>query len=291
MANISHRAMLMTLNQRAWKGKATDRAVAAQAEVANAAEQGTITVIKDLTPKHLIQPIKTIMTLGRTEHYKMTLPGLVRGQHLLPTAMFEQYMLTQRTIRDQFFEVVEKFLEVYPGIIEKAEHRLGNAFRKSDFPTVNSIRSYFDYSYTPAPVPEASDWRIEGEGIDIDELRAEVADSVHNMYKQATENLMEQCKDWLTKIESQSKHYSSDAPGAMLRDAMLENMKEFVAIVRDMNITNDPKLAMIAEEMQQFADLSGPELRRDEARRKELTKVAGGLLKKLAEDKAKRKAA
>ena len=284
---LSHRAMLMTFTQRAWKGKATDRAVAAQAEVANAAEQGTMTVIKELTPKHLIQPIKTIMTLGRNEHYKMTLPGLVRGQHLLPTAMFEQYMLTQREIKTQFFDVVEKFINVYPGIIEKAESRFGNAFRKSDFPTVNSIRSYFDYSYTPSPVPEASDWRIEGDGIDAEALRAEVTDSVNDMYRKATEELMGQCKDWLTKIELQTKHYSTDAPGAMLRDAMLENMNDFVSIVRDMNITGDPKLAKIAEEMQQFADLSGPELRRDEKHRKQLSVAAGNILKKLNGEKKK----
>ena len=82
MANtpLSHRAMLIALNQRAWKGTATDREVAAQAEINAAAEQGTMTVIKQLTPKYLIQPIKSIMTLGRQEHYKMTVPGLFRGQ-------------------------------------------------------------------------------------------------------------------------------------------------------------------------------------------------------------------
>ena len=97
---LSHRAVVVTLNQRAWKGKAADRELAAQTEMNSNAESGSMTVIKELTPKHIIQPIRDILRIGRQEHYTMTSPGLLRGQHLLPTSMFETYMMVQGEMGD-----------------------------------------------------------------------------------------------------------------------------------------------------------------------------------------------
>ena len=260
---IAHRAVLVSLTQRMWKGTATDREVAAQAELSAGAEQGTMTVIKELTPKYLMLQIKGVARLGRTEHYRMTVPGLITGQHLLPTAMFETYMLAQGAIKDQFFEAVEDFIKLYPDIRHKAASRFGTAYRDKDFPSVHGIRSYFDYSYHPSPVPDVSDWRLDGvDSKHVDELRKEVEDSVANMYREATKTVFERAREMLESLISQAKNYSLDAPGAMLRDATIEHVRELSSLVCSMNVTGDPVLEDVGQRMlKEFADLSGKELR------------------------------
>ena len=283
IAPVSHRAILVALNQRAWKGSATDREVAAQAELSAGAEMGTMTVIKQLTPKYLIQPINTIKTFGRTEHYKMTVPGLFRGQALLPTKMLETYLLTQGEIRDQFFDAVAQFVTAYPEVREKAKRKLGTSFKERDFPSATAIRTYFDYSMQTAPVPEVNDWRLDGvTEQDVAELRGEVEDSVKTMYAEATKTMFERAKTALENIARQAANYTTDAPGAMLRDATIEQMKDIAGIVCDMNITGDPLLDKIGKEMlRDFADLQGTELRKSPEMRKDIASKAQKILSKM----------
>ena len=287
MSKLSHRAMLMTLNIRLWKATATDRSVAIQAELSNSAESGTMTVIKKLAPKHVIAPIGMIARIGREEHYKLTLPGLVTGQHLLPTAAFERYMMTQREIKENFFNAVENFLVVYPEIVAKAPKRLGGANRASDFPSTTVIRSYFDYNYHPSPVPEVTDWRLDDEvsSVDQEQMRSEITASVEGMYAKATAEVFSQCQEWLEKLKTQAENYNVRAPGAMLRDATIENMQEFVDIVQSMNITGDPKLTAVIVDMRKFSKVAGEELRKSEEKRTEVADLAGSILAKINKNK------
>lgn len=285
--------MLVALNVRKWKGNATDREIAAQAELSANAEMGTMTVIKQLTPKHLIQPINTIARLGREEHYKTTVPGLFRGQALLPTRMFETYMATQADIKENFFQAVDSFIRMYPTIREKAKDKLGRSYRERDFPSIDAIRSYFDYSIQTGPVPEVSDWRLDGVNqSDIASLRSEVEDSVKEMYREAHKTMMERTKTVLESMYRQASNYSLDAPGAMLRDATIDQMKELSEIVCDMNVTDDPILDKIGKEMvKQFGNLSGAELRKSAELRSDIASKAKKLLDQMSGAKIKRAAA
>lgn len=280
---ISHRAVMVVLNQRAWKGKAVDREVAAQAEINANAEQGTMTVIKELTPKHLIQPIKTIMTIGRQEHYKKTIPGMFRGQAILATKMFEDYMVEQQEFADQFFSAVEDFISVYPDIKEKAKDKLGTSYKERDFPSETAIRSYFDYKVIPGPIPQATDIRLENISAEnMATFNSEVADSVKDMYAEATKTMFERARNALENLYRQAKNYNTNAPGAMLRDATIDQMTEFASMVCDMNITNDPLLEEVGKKMlKDFADLSGNELRKSAELRTDIANKAKRILDKM----------
>jgi hypothetical protein len=284
---LSHRAVLVTLSQRAWKGRTTDRELAAQTELNASAEQGTMTVIKELTPKYLIQPIRTILRIGREEHYKMSSPGLLRGQHLLPAKMFETYMLSQGAIKDEFFQVVEKYVDVYPDVRKAASKRLGTGFKERDFPTTSEIKSYFGYSFYASPVPEVGDWRVDGvDPKELSEMKKEVEASVSSMFNEAVTTLYDRAREMLEKLVNQAKNFSTDAPGAMLRDATIDQVKELSAMICDMNVTGDPLLDKLGKEMlKEFAELSGTELRRNADARKNAATTAQRLLSKMVSQK------
>lgn len=285
MANtpLSHRAMLVELNQRQWHGTAGDREVAAQAEITAGAEQGTMLVIKRLAPKYLIDPIAKIARLGRDEHRRMTVPGLFQHQYLLPTRMFETYVMTQDEIKDQFFKSVDAFDAVYhEEVRERAKRKLGSAFKDRDFP--DHIKPYFDYRFSMAPVPEVNDWRLDGVAqADTDALRNEVENNVREMYNEATRTVFDRARTMLENIYSQAKNYNPKSPAATLRDASIDQMIELASSVCDMNITGDPLLERVGKEMlRDFADMKGTELRRSEELRDDIADKAKKILSKLS---------
>jgi hypothetical protein len=243
-----------------------------------------MTVIKSLTPPQYIQPIKSVMNIGRQEHYKLTLPGLVRGQAILPTKKFEEYMITQQELSEQFFSAVDQFVGIYPRIKDQAQTKLGSAYKERDFPSVHAIKSFFDYRVIPAPIPDATDWRLDGvANEDVSNLQATVEEGVRQMYADATATMFERAREKLENFYRQAKNYNVKAPGAMLRDPTVDQMREFAELICDMNITNDPKLEKLGKEMlKDFCDLKGTELRKSAEMRTDIASKAKKLLDKLS---------
>jgi hypothetical protein len=273
---LETRGILVTLTQRAWKATATDRELAEATEQAAHAETGTMRVIKELTPKDVIQPIKYIMSVGRASHYDMTVPGLMRGQQLLASAMFYDYLTVQKEIESIFHARVNHFLEIYPEIVKDAPARIGTGYKVEDFPTVNQIRSYFEYSYTFIPVPTIDDWRLEGlASVDQGNLKIEIEDQVKVMYNRATREMFDRAKEILTRVAKQAREYTGGPGSAQLRDATIENLKEMANLVVKMNVTDDPELSRIGYEMiEAFADEQGQQLRHDQTARDRIAAAA-----------------
>lgn len=285
MSNLSTKAMLVVLNQRAWTAKAIDHEIAAATEATYEAEQGTMRVIKELTPKEYVQPVYQIMWLGRKEHYRMTVHGLTHGQHLLSAAMVDRYTMIQLEIKESFYFAVDNFLSIYPDILAGAPARLNKAYKASDFPSEGQIKGYFEYRHSFLPVPNVTDWRLDNvDQKDVDNMRGAIEDEVRAMFNNATKEVFERAKGVLANIAAQAEDYKpGPGSGGGLRDAAIANLKEVSDLVMRMNVTGDPSLDQLGKEMvENFANLEAARLRKDEELRKTLSETANRLLKKYA---------
>lgn len=283
MADISHRCMLVALSRRVWQAATVDRDLAEQAESEAGAEHGTFKLVKALAPREYLEPIKRIADFGYTEHCRMTVPGFVRGQNLLATAAFDQYVEVQRLIKNKFGETVDDFKKVYPSILKNAPRRLNRGYKASDFPSVEEIDQYFDYSFSFFPVPSVEDWRVDGLQDDQrEELRIEADKKVAAMYDNATREVFERARKVLEKIRDQAMNYVGGPGASLLRDATIENLKEISDLVLLMNITNDPELNRIGNDMvAEFGNLEGHELRRNEQMRNDVATAASRILARM----------
>lgn len=284
MSHLSDKAMLVSLSQRAWKATAMDKEIASQTETQYEAEAGTMRVIKELTPREYMLPIQQIMNLGRQEHYRITLPGFTRGQHLLATAMFDRYVMIQQEIKEQFYRSVSEFCDIYPDILSEAPNRLRGAYKEADFPTTEQIKGYFEYSHRFAPVPMTNDWRLQGvSGLEMSRLRTEVEEEVHDMFRNATKEIYDRARTVLANIAQQARTYKGGFPGsAQLRDATIANLKDVSDLVLRMNITNDPTLNEIGKEMvEEFSTFEAAELRKSAELRDNIADIAERILKKM----------
>lgn len=282
--SLANKSMFVSLHQRVWTAHKVDRNLAEMVEEETKAEQNTFRVLKQLVPNAYLIPINRIAILGRNEHQRLTLPGLVKGQQLLATKAYEEYSLIQGDLKEEFWRAVDQFSEVYPKIIEKAPGRLGDAFKASDYPDPKNIREYFDYKIRFSPVPSGENWFMDDlDGEAIEELRNEVENQKNELFRAATQDLMERTKEILEKLAKQATEYQKGQRGAMLRDVTINAVKDMAHLVSTMNITEDPKLTVIGKEMvQEFADLDAKELRENDEARSKIADITKRILGRMA---------
>lgn len=282
---LASRSMLVSLSQHIWQASAADRSIAMRVEKANKAHHNTMRVVKHLAPPEYLLPIKRIANYGKDQHDRLTLPGVVKGQQLLSTKLFDEYCMIQSEVKDNFFEEVKRFKNVYPELLDTAPKRLGEAFRADDFPTPENIGDSFDYRIRFSPVPETGNWLLD----DVDQenlanLRNEVENQKNEMFRTAAKDLFERSKTVLENLMQQATAYvDGQANGALLRDPTINAVKEMAQLIGAMNITADPMLDVIAKEMNDnFANMEARDLRQNAETRSKVADIAKRLLTKMA---------
>lgn len=282
--SLANRSMFVQLNQRIWQAHAADRRLAMDVERSTAADNRTMRVLKQLAPTDYLLPIKRLAIYGREQHERLTLPGLQKGQQLLSTRTFDEYVAVQGAIKDHFFEAVRNFGNVYPEIVASAPKRLGKAYNPSDFPAVSNIKGYFDYQIKFAPVPDTGNWLLDNvDNSDLDRMRNEVENEKNEMFRDATKELFERATKVLENLASQAAEYKEgQTNGAALRDATINSVKDMADLVISMNITGDPLLDSVGKEMKdKFNDLEAKTLRTNATERRDVAETARRLLDKL----------
>src|ERR1044072_6588560 len=145
--SLSSRSLNVSLTQGIWEAKSTDRALAQGVQAQTDAQNRTMKVIKQLAPSDYLLPIRRIAQLGRDQHERLTLPGVFKGQQLLATKLFDEYVNIQGQVKDQFDIEVRRFAdELYPEIMNMAPRLLGRAYRPGDYPAPSEIKKNFEYS-------------------------------------------------------------------------------------------------------------------------------------------------
>jgi len=280
---IANRAMLVDLDQRVWQAVSADRGIAARVEQDHEAQFKTLRVVKQLVPREKLLPINRLAQMGREHHEKLTLPGLMKGQQLLATRLFNEYASAQSEIKDAFYSEVNRFAEIYPEIVESAPKRLGKTFRATDFPRVDGIVSFFSYSHRFSPVPDGQNWFLDDVSTGaMDALRNEVENEKNDLFRDAAKNLMERTKAVLENFSSQIETFDADAPSGKLRDVTINAVKEMAELASRMNIVGDPMIDAISKEMMEhFSALEGRELRQHDEVRSKVGEIAKRLLKRM----------
>lgn len=283
--SLPSRSMFASLTVKVWQASSMDRAIAMGVERDMEADNRTMKVVKSLAPSEHLLPLRRLANYGREEHKRLTLPGLKDGVQLLATRMFDDYAFTQQKIKDAFEQEVKRFVGKYPHIIEVAPERLGGAYRAEDFPSVEQISGYFDYSVTFAPVPETGNWLLDDVDYeDMARLRNQVENDNNKMYREASKELFERGLNVLDNLAKQAEQFKEGQPnGSLLREATINSVKEMSVLISAMNITADPVLEQIGEEMRsKFHDLDAKEMQHSQEKRTDIADFAKALIKKMS---------
>lgn len=255
-ARLSSKAVISTLNISAWRvgKKHADETAAVNAKhgVKNKAK-----VSVDICDHPALVEIYRLHTEARTAHYRLTLPVGDKGLRLLPVARQMEHARLMGDFESRLDALLRDFAAAYPAERAAAPARLNGLYVEAQWPaTVDEVMAKFRFVLRTLPVPDAGQWN---------DWMAEAAEA-------AQENLTERLRDAVVHVAERLAN-----PDAIFRDSLTRNLAELLALVPDLNLRDDPKIAAIADRAKDLLAHDADTLRDDPIARADVAATAADI--------------
>lgn len=274
---LTTRAMLANLSVGVWEGRKKDKETSEEVVDEKGAQKDAAAVwVRTIAPSAL-KDIGRAVSRGRGLHFRYTLAWDDKGPRILPAAMFMDYSAEMRKLGETFQAAVDAFLAEYPVLVDQAGERLGHLADNVQFPTVQELRRKFYWRVGISPLPDAADFRVDlGEDV-TETVKREIEEQANASMNTAMMELF----DRLHKAVSKMAERLGDAD-AIVRDSLVENLADLCELLPKMNVTGDPRLTAMRDEVMKKLTSQEPEaLRKNKTVRADTAKAAQDILKRM----------
>ncbi len=270
-ANLSSRAMLVSLNIRRWQATRTDKKVSAEIAKTHGVSEKRAGHYR----KHAIDveapSFKAVVSAGsdlRNKHYELTLPWGQDGARILTTEMFESYSAEMRQLKSVFERAVKAFVEDYPVLKAAARRELNGMYNEADYPT--DIAARFDAGWSIMPLPDSEDFRAGLSRETVAEIRKDIEQELERTTAEAMRDPYKRIADHIGRMVERL----SDSK-AVFRDTLVTGLADLCTILPGLNLTQDPNLEELRKRCEKMiANLDPEDLRTVPSVRKRVAKDA-----------------
>lgn len=239
---LQSRAMLVSLSISQLTGKRKDRKVTE--EVANnydvTEKAGNYT--KNLFPYFTdLERIHKKAAQIRADFYAKTLSYVHAGTQILPSVKYFDFMAWFSKERDEWMSLVELADVNYPSAYEDNKTKLKGMFNAEDYPHPSKFKSFFKITVHVSPIPETQNF--------FTHLFADVAASASQAADASVKEAEELVRqEVLAKMLKNLQHLVERLgdPEKVFRDATVDNIKELIAEIPALNVTDDPLIEELA---------------------------------------------
>lgn len=260
---IQKKALVVNLSISQWSARKLDKKITQDVNHQNLADSDVTRVNKLLISKKHTEKFQKIVSEARAYHYHNTLIWDDCGNRLLSTDLYLPYIEKINFYKRRFEFEVKEFFKNYRDIIDKEKERQGLLFKESDYPTESEIKRKFNFgvSFSAVPLPEVPSNLTESEK---DKLKEELENELNSRINKSVKDIWNRIYEILNHIHSKL----SDSE-AIFKNSMLLNLTDLISILPKLNITNDPKINEITEEMKKIGIT--PEVYREDSVARENT--------------------
>ncbi len=274
--SIASSAMIGSLNISVWEARKLDKNT--QAEVL--ANKGAKSRRAATVSKHLfsecpsLEAIKTLRGEARVWFNNATLPWDDNGGRLITTAQYLRVMEQAAKYEQRFNDLLNVFVNVYGTEISKQAFEMGALFDRSEYPPVSEVRGKFRFVLSVSPVPLAGDFRVDIGNEAAAQLKAQYERALAERISGAVADTWQRVKaqvEWVHERMTAVLEHDPDAVEQVpttddngvvvsveikkkrrpkLYDSMLEQGLELCAMLRDLNVTNDPRLEAARQDLE-----------------------------------------
>lgn len=282
--SLSSRAMLCSLSISMWSARKHDPDASEEIAARHGAHADAGRYHKVLLPKEALAEIQKIVSEARQEHYFMTLPWDDNGYRVLPAAAYMDHVETMRTLSKRFEAAVNILSRQFLTLVEKARTRLGGLFRDSDYPTPDELRAKFSFETKVMPLPDAGDFRVSLGDEEKDRIRRQITAAVEASLQVGSRELWFRLYEAVQHMADRLSAYKVTGEGVEhpFRDTVVTNLVKLVDVLPKLNVTNDPELDRLAEQVRNSLIVDPKELRRSDSKRSETAKAAAGIAQHMA---------
>lgn len=285
MTTITDKAMLARLKIQQWQATKHDKKISNEIANRHGARADMGKYMKQLMAREHLVTIREIATEARHHHYENTLPWLDDGVRILPVANYFDYMAEQNRLRDKFQAAVAKFVAAYPQLREEAKRELNGLFDPKDYPAESRIGRMFSMNCDIDPMPSQDDFRVNLSAAETRRIRDALQGRLDAAVGDAVNSLWERIFDVTERMVDRLRAYGTDENGKIVgafRDSLIGNVRELVELLPKLNVTQDNRLADLADRIaRDLASVEPAELRENEALRKEVAAKAEAIMKEV----------
>jgi hypothetical protein len=249
--SIATSAVLVSLHIGKWSASKKDaRASADVARYNNVITANRARAYKTLVASPKLDAINSFVTRAHEINRGMTLDWATSsGLRLCPTAVYPDHTRRMTQLADEYEKLVADFGTDYNMLAVQQQAELGDLYDPADYPSWDRLRSKF-YFYTdvmPVSDPTGKDLRL---GIAA-ETEAHIREHYQRMHEramqQATRGLWERINILLSGDDAGKVGLIQNLDeGGRVSARKLDDAKELVSMLDDLNITGDPVLTSAA---------------------------------------------
>ena len=284
---LSQKAMLAELTIKGWSGRAQDNEAAAHTAQAYQANVEWMKFTKRLVNKEALKAVKKAENEARKTHKELTLPWNENGQRILPAQAYQDYMTRMAAHRDAHEAAVDAFLAEFDALVEEARKELGGLFNPADYPEAGDLLDKFLFDTELNALDVTGDFRVKMADSEMKALQEQIARRTEARLAGAMHDVYERLHDVVSHMAERLRAYKpkQGEDGKIenpFRDATLNNVRDIVDLLPKLNLTNDPALTALAQEVKQtLLAADAKELRNDDAKRADVAaqaeKIAGAM--------------
>lgn len=264
LPSIAAAAMRGSLNISVWEGRKRDTATQAEVQASKGARSKRAATVN----KHLfaespaLEAIKNLRSEARMWFNKVTLPWDDNGSRIITTAQYMDVMAEIDRYQQRFAHLVSVFVNTYSTEISKQAFELGALFNRNDYPRADEIARKFGFMLSVEPLPVAGDFRVDVGNAALQELQQRYEEIANARVQQAMGDAWDRIKrqvEWVHERMSAVLAHDPDARDEetgkavskpRLHESMLTNGLELCALLRDLNLTQDPALEAVRQELE-----------------------------------------
>jgi hypothetical protein len=252
-ALLAERAMCVQFTVRSWSGTKLDRDVTDSVNASHNAATDAGRYMKSLVCKQSLAAIVKAFGAARTYHYSKTLAGFDDGSRLLPTASFADYTQMMKALKADFDSAVSVFVADYGKNMESAKIRLGTMFKAGDYPAVEEVEARFSMGLNVLPIPNAAAFRTNLSEEQMSAVRANVERQVTKTVAAVNTQCIERMVDVIGKVAAKLRDYKpgtdTERAKSTFRDSLMSNLQDLVQELPALNITENPAITRLTEEI------------------------------------------
>ena len=154
--------------------------------------------------------------------------------------------------------------------------------------TPGEIADQFGFKTRILPVPDASDFRVDLGDADAAAIRADIEQASHEALAGAMRDAWERIAEAVGRMVERLNGYKpskgkGDKASNTFRDSLVGNVRDLVALLPVLNLTNDPRLADVAARMERdLCQHDADDLREDDNARASTARAAQAILDDVA---------
>lgn len=191
-------------------------------------------------------------------YLKRTVPWLDDGVRMTPNALYFEFAKDMRGLIREAKLAADQLEQSWDVMVAADMMRLGPLANAADYPSKNEIRAKFDATINFFPVPTTHDFRIEVSDEDKAEMEQAIKDAEANVSKYLMKEMLAPIAYFVDKLA-----VPIGEKGSVFRDTLVGNLVELIDRLPRLNISNDPELTKVIQDVKAVVDTYNMDSLRD----------------------------